>query len=306
MDTSDLLAQLQQRIGDASRDHARLSEAVAALEAEITRLEGDAAVISRLRTLFEPQHDASAAPMAAAAAATNTAKTSIAWPTTRDASPAEKPKGLRSWARAKLESAAWYIETLQKIESDDVGSAASLGVEMAVDGAVSSLCAAFEAMICSLTRAIERVADIPKDSRTPLHLASWSKLAAASKVFDIDLASNRAVSNALVGEHSDEPAGWMAQLLVLRRELALHDLISNGGHANAGRLLLDVPKRGEVPLVGYLIATFESTDELLEAIEQDIDDAKSGRMHIAAVDELRERAEQGIEDLLPPGAFNTP
>lgn len=309
MDTSDLLAQLQRRIADTTRDRDRLAEAVVALEDAIARLTGDEAVVNRLRSWFEPQSDASAAegasPPSSGAAAIDPS-VSIAWPMEAEFTLPEKRKGLKAWSHSKLEAAAWYIETLKKMDQEGSATARSLGVEMAVDGAVFSLCAAFEAMICALTRAVERAAEIPKDHRTPLHLASWSKLAAASKVFDIDLASNLSVSDALVGEHAEEPQGFMAQLLVLRRDLALHDLISNAADSPDGARRIEVPGRGPLPLVDYLTMTLELTGELLETIEHDIADAKSGRLYIAALDELRQRAEQGIEDLLPPEPSSTP
>lgn len=305
MDTSELLAQVRQRIGDVSRDRDRLHKTLDELGAELTQLEADAAALDRLQSSFVAPTEASTQPDDAPSNVSASIPASIIWPATHDASRSAKPKGLRAWAHAKLDAAAWYVETLQALETACV-PADALGVEMAVDGAISSLCSAFETMICSLTRAIERVADVSKDSRTPLHLASWSKLAAASKVFDIDLASRSSISSALVGEHSDSPEGWMAQLLVLRRELTLRDLISSGDGLTPPRLLLEVPGRGEVPLVRYLIETFELCEELLEQIDHDVHDAKSGRIHLTAVDELRQRAEHGIEDLFPPGAFNTP
>ena len=166
----------------------------------------------------------------------------------------------------------------------------TLGVEMAVDGVVQSLSAAFESELCALTKAIEKVAEIPEDRRTPLHLVSWSKLAAATTVFDIDLAAPRlSISDALVGEHSEEPHGWLAQLLLLRKRLALQDFLvdHDDGREHAGRLRIEVPGRGPLPLVSYLSEMYDLTEELLETMEHDIADAKNGKLYIAAIDEVR-------------------
>ena len=65
---------------------------------------------------------------------------------------------------------------------------------------IQSLCSAFEVMICALTQSIEKAAGVPADHRTPRHVVSWSRLAAAAKVFDIDLASTLSISSALLGD----------------------------------------------------------------------------------------------------------
>jgi hypothetical protein len=175
-----------------------------------------------------------------------------------------------------------------------------LGVEMAVEGVIQSLCAGFEVMVCALTQSIEKAAGVPSDRRTPLHLASWSHLAAAAKVFDIDLASSLSVSAALLGEHAEEPDGPLAQLFVLRSRAAVQDLlvdVTNGGEAD---VRIDVPGRGPLPLVDYLFEARNLVGELLETILHDVADAKSGRLYISASNGLRERAEHGLGVILAP------
>lgn len=296
MDASELLGEVERRIDDAMRDRDRLTEAVVLLDGEIARLHSDAEVVTRLTSWFAPQRAADEASPGAAAEIQGTA---VAWPSGPGFESPLKTKKLRARSRAKCAAGGWYLDTLRKLSWSDEPLSRTLGVEMAVDGVVQSLCAAFESELCALTKAIERVAEIPEERRTPLHLVTWSKLAAATTVFDIDLASALSISDALVGEHSEEPHGWLAQLLLLRKRLALQDFLvdEDDGH-HTSRLRINVPGRGPLPLVEYLSEVHDLTEELLETIEHDIADAKHGRLYIAAIDEVRARAEQGIGDLL--------
>ena len=298
MDASELLVQVERRIADTTRDRDRLAEAVVALDNEIVRLHGDAAVVARLNSLFAPQGDAAAAGgNEPARAGTGTL---VEWPSGPGPDGPIKSKKLRARSRAKFAAAGWYLDALQQLSSTEKPFVRSLGVEMAVDGTVQSLCAAFESELCALTKAIERVAEIPEDRRTPAHLVTWSKLAAATTVFDIDLASSLSISDALVGEHSESPHGWLAQLMLLRKRLPLQDFLVEDRSSDqpAEPLRIEVPGRGPLPLVEYLTEVHALTEELLETIEHDVADAKHGRLYIAAIDDVRARAEQGIGDLL--------
>jgi hypothetical protein len=300
MDASELLGHVERRIADTVRDRDRLAEAIVGLDAEIIRLQSDAEVVARLTSWFSPQRgsDDSLTPASQGNAHDN--DTVISWPGGPGFDAPIKTKKLRARSRAKLAAASWYLGALRKLVSDNDVLTRTLGAEMAFDGAVQSLCAAFESELCALTKAIEKVAEIPEDRRTPPHLVTWSKLAAATSVFDIDLASSLSISDALVGEHSEEPHGWLAQLLLLKRRLALHDFLVEIDDPDSGNssLRIDVPGRGPLPLVEYLQEVHDLAEELLETIEHDITDAKHGRLYIAAIDEVRARAEQGIGDLL--------
>lgn len=298
MDASELLGHVERRIADAVRDRDRLAEAVIGLDAEILRLQSDAEVVARLTSWFALQRGSDAGVPSGSEDKHQTA--SILWPSGDGLEVSIKTKKLRARSRAKFAAATWYLEALRRLASDNDVLSHSLGAEMAFDGAVQSLCAAFESELCALTKAIEKVAGIPHDRRTPPHLVTWSKLAAATSVFDIDLASSLSISDALVGEHSEEPHGWLAQLLLLRKRLALHDFLveADGPAGENSNLRVDVPGRGPLPLIAYLQEVHDLTEELLETIEHDIADAKHGRLYIAAIDEVRARAEQGIGDLL--------
>jgi len=300
MDIADLLAAVEQRIAETRRDRDRLAEAVVALDEEALQLENEGEVLARLISRYAgqstPDHgsDAQDSPNA------ESDPSAILWPTGPGFNRPIKTKKLKAWAKYKMEAADWYLDALLAMSLQDGRVDRVLGVEMAVEGVIQSLCSAFEVMICALTQSIEKAAGVPADHRTPRHLVSWSRLAATAKVFDIDLASTLSVSAALLGEHSEQPEGPLAQLFILRSRAAVQDLlVDDADDANAD-LRIDVPGRGPLPLVDYLFEGRNLVGELLETILHDIADAKAGRLYIPAPNELRERAEHGLGAILAP------
>jgi hypothetical protein len=298
MDTSELLAQLQRRTEETRRDRDRLAEAVAALNSEIAHVEADTETLSRLISRFAIEDGESEGPDSSTVASSDY---NVNWPAGPGFSKPLKTKKAKTWARYKFSSADWYLNTLRDLFVDDGKLQRVLGVEMAVDGVIQALTATFDAAIYALTNTVERAAKISKDRRTPVHLASWSKLTAEAQYFGFDLASSLSVSHALIGEHSEDPEGWLAQLLVLRRRATCQDLLVSQQDEKTGiaHLAIEVPGRGPLPLLSYLVETRDLVEELLETILHDIKDAKNGRLNIAGIDQLRLRAERGMEDLLP-------
>ena len=308
MDTADLLQVLRARIEATTRDHDSLADAVSALTAEIARQRGEYELVQNLVTRFEvapPTSNAKRVPPATARDAERPEPTSangIAWPTGPGYSKKIRVKKIKAWARFKLASADWYLSTLRTMHETGEFSRV-LGLEMAIDGIIQSLCGVFEASVFALTIAVERAAKIPEDRRTPVHLASWSNLAAEAKYLDIDLASSLSVSDALIGEHSVTPQGWLAQLIVLRQRSTRQDLLVDHRleEGKSSELCIDVPGRGPRPVLSYLTETRDLIEELLETMMHDIEDAKQGRIHVTGTDILRQRAEREISDLLSSG-----
>ncbi len=282
MDTADLLAAVEQRIAETRRDRDSLAEAVAALDDEALQLEGEAEVLARVISRYaghsstddgaEGQHTPNA----------ESDPSAILWPTGPGFDRPIKTKKLKAWAKYKMEAADWYLDTLLAMSIQGGRVDRVLGVEMAVEGVIQSLCSAFEVTICALTQSIEKVAGVPADHRTPRHLVSWSRLAAAAKVFNIDLASTLSVSAALIGEHSESPEGPLAQLFTLRSRAAVQDLLVDVTDDAAADVRIDVPARGPLPLVDYLFEARNLLGELLDTILHDIADAKAGRLYIPA------------------------
>jgi hypothetical protein len=301
MDTAELLAAVERRLAEATRDRDRLTEAVAALDDEAQQLKDEVEVLTRVISRFAGDVATETGPDPRNVPNGKADTSAILWPTGPGFDRPVKAKRLKAWAKYKMEAADWYLDALlamslqQRLER-------VLGVEMAVEGVIQSLCSAFEVMICALTQSIEKAAGVPADHRTPRHLVNWSRLAAAAKVFDIDLASSLSISSALLGEHSENPEGPLAQLLLLRRLAAVQDLLVEAASTDGGddELLIDVPGRGPLPPVDYLFEARNLVGELLETILHDVADAKAGRLYIPASSELRERAEQGLGVILAP------
>lgn len=300
MDTSELLGQLHRRVEETIRDRDRLAEAVANLNNAIVQLEGEEKTITRLVALFDNQPSATTDHEKKDSPSAPLGEFSVHWPVGPGYTKPIKAKKVKSWARYKFASADWYLKTLSEIAAKDDNLERVLGVEMAVDGVLQSLSAAYDAAIYALTRAIERAVNVPKDRRTSVHLASWPKIAAEAKFFAIDLASSLSVSDALIGEHSESPEGWLAQLLLLRRHSVLQDVLVDKLHkvSSSKELYIDVPGRGQQPLIAYLTETRNLVAELLETLMHDVTDAKNGRLYIADVDQLRAQAERDLGDLL--------
>jgi hypothetical protein len=305
MDTAELLAAVARRIAETRRDRDRLAEAVAALDDEGLQLEHEAEVLARIISRYEgqsrtgngPERDDVGGRDARVAAADPSA---IVWPTGPGFDEPIKSKKLKAWAKYKMEAADWYLDTLLAISLQAGRVDRVLGIEMAVEGVIQSLCSAFDVMICALTQSIEKAAGVPADHQTPRHLASWSRLAAVAKVLDIDLASNLSVSAALLGEHSEEPEGPLAQLFLLRSRARVQDLLVDVTDGTATDVRIDVPGRGPLAPVDYLFEARNLVSELLETILHDVADAKAGRLYIPASNEHRERAERGLGVILTP------
>jgi hypothetical protein len=209
---------------------------------------------------------------------------------------AHKP---RAWAKYKMDAADWYLNSLLATSLHGERLERAMGVEMAVEGVIRSLCSAFEAMICTLSNSIEKLAGIPSERRTPTHLVTWPRLAEAAKAFEIDLASTLSISSAMAGEHSENPEGCLAQLFALRGRVTVKDPLVDA-QEGSDELRIEVPGRGPLPLLDYLFEARSNIEELLETIAHDVADAKAGRLYIPAAAELRARADKGLGALMTP------
>jgi hypothetical protein len=302
MDSAELLAAVERRVLETTRDRDHLMEAVASLDDEVRQLRDETEVLARLISRFAGDVTVEIGPDERTTPSGGIDTSAILWPAGPGFDQLVKTTKLKAWANYKMEAADWYLDTLLAISLQQERLERVLGVEMAVEGVIGSLCSAFEVMICLLTQSIEKAAGVPAEHRTPRHLANWSRLAAAAKVFDIDLASTLSISSALLGEHSEDPEGPLAQLLALRRHAAVEDLLVDVPSTSDRNsvLLIDVPGRGPLPIVEYLFEARNLVGELLETILHDVADAKAGRLYIPASNKLRERAEQGLGAILAP------
>lgn len=126
-----------------------------------------------------------------------------------------------AWVRFKVWSADWYTRALGDLGSVHGGYDRHVGIEMALDGALSALSAAFDASVVLLIKSAEEDLRVPATKRTPPHLYGWKAFEEA--VRDTSLASRSDLSElrvdvdkALEGQNRDEPVGWLARLRRLR------------------------------------------------------------------------------------------
>jgi hypothetical protein len=307
VDTADLLAAVEQRVAEIRRDRERLAETVAALDDELGQYQSEAEVLTRLISRFvepvEEHEHTDDQPDQREAVRAEADTSALLWPSGPGFDQLLKTKKPKAWAKYKMEAADWYLDTLLAMSLQGGRMTRVLGTEMAVEGVIQSLCAGFEVMIGALTKSIEKAVGVPSDRRTPLHLASWSRLAAFVKVFNVDLACSLSVSAALLGERSEQPEGPLAQLFVLRSRSAVQDLLVEVSDGDDVDLAIDVPGRGALPLLDYLFEARNLVGELLETIVHDVADAKAGRLYVPDSNELRERAEHGLGEILAPNGL---
>jgi len=77
----------------------------------------------------------------------------VIWPVAPDYMAARGPNPKTAWVTYKLGSAAWYIDALKQL-GQVTDYTRLVGIEMALDGAVAALCAAFDAAHRALVTAV--------------------------------------------------------------------------------------------------------------------------------------------------------
>lgn len=180
-------------------------------------------------------------------------------------------KGADAWARFKLRSAAWYLDALEVAERE-VGLDRFVGVEMAIDGVLSSLCAGVDAAGHALLEELERFA-----TPTMLHThrsvdADWSLLVGVAEGVGIGLGSARALELAVHGDEDDE-VGWLTQLAGLRALAVQRNVLVRRPNVDgaARSRVLDVPGLGQRPVLRCLRKVHRRADGLVEAMLADLD-----------------------------------
>ena len=221
----------------------------------------------------------------------------VPWPVGPHYQKQFKAKKRQAWARYKLGSADWYLSTLESIAATVPKLDRLVGVEMAIDGTIQSLCATFDAAVYALTSALEAGANLPREKWTPAHLATWSNLTELAGRHGLDLESASAVNAALIGDRTESPDGWLAQLFLLRHRSAQHDLLIRhwllGGADPV--VHIDVPGQGPRPPLEYLTEVRVRVEELLEVMLEDQEMVRRGRIY--PIDRVKS-ADRELPDLL--------
>ena len=193
-----------------------------------------------------------------------------------------KGKGNHAWVHYKLKSANWYLSTLSKTLRRVGKVDRYAGVEMALDGVLTNLCAAFDAAVSVLARALETANGIPEMTRMPTESLGWDRAAtlATAASFHLDCAVE--VTAALSGNEALEPSGWLAQLQRLRDLSARENrLVPHWalGRGDPGQFV-DVPGQGLQEPVAYLRSTRDSVEDLIDLILKDVEAVTTtGRSH---------------------------
>jgi hypothetical protein len=132
--------------------------------------------------------------------------------------------GPRSWVVYKITAARWYTATLKNLV-DRAGFQRYVGVEMALDGALTSLNGAFDAAVAGLVGASERY--LRKDDEelklTPpfrindaLFMKRMRELHEQNLDFDVAGAAASVAAALRVGPDRNAPEGWLQQFRRLR------------------------------------------------------------------------------------------
>lgn len=171
------------------------------------------------------------------------APSSVAWPAGPHYFELTGSEGPVAWVRYRVWAADWYVRTLREVAGSDGNYDRFVGVELTLDGVLNSLSSAFDAGTALLIDGAETALEIPEDDRLPVHKYSWTTardvLKRAPIGTDPDGTSNDEVwrvildiDNALAGERSPNPSGWLAQLRRLRNHVAHQDTLAR--HHNVG------------------------------------------------------------------------
>src|SRR5674476_910114 len=89
-------------------------------------------------------------------------------------------EGSGAWVLYKLRSSSWYIDRLDEV-GKLLGFGRHVGVEMALDGALGSLCGAFDAAVGGIIGAVEQYLEAGPEAeelslvRIDAHQYSWDR-----------------------------------------------------------------------------------------------------------------------------------
>lgn len=136
-----------------------------------------------------------------------------------------------SWSRFRIWAADWYIDTLEQLINQFGDVDRYVGVELAIDGALSNLYSAFEATTSVLIDSVESHLVVPKAERIPDHRRGWPAFKKLLKTHDLADAAELAdliakVDAAMEVDEDHNPIGWLAKVRQLRNHPAHHGTLA--------------------------------------------------------------------------------
>lgn len=197
------------------------------------------------------------------------------------------PDSPRSWVAFKLDSATWYIGRLEEVATL-MGFARFFGIEMALDGALATLCGSFDAAVGSLNDAVEKYFAQPRpgEAASPLSTingarrSNWTtckekRLGPFLSETGWDISPLVQTVDVAI-QRQQTPPGWLAELQELRNRAVHQDTLSR--HIDATMhdetvwsISVGDPGRPEQPVV-YLRDCHrhlkDLTDLILELVER--------------------------------------
>ena len=191
-----------------------------------------------------------------------------------------EPQGTpQAWTRYKLRSAAWFIDVLDQVGSQR-GFERLVGVEMALDGAISGLSSAFDAAVAGLIVACEERLDRhaqangidPPKTEDPWHYG-WKILAPLLVDARVTGRNSSTATTCAVLRHDIDvavaataPAGWLGTFRKLRNRATHQDTLARHIDVHVGTeqrttWQLSVDGQGVDPVV-YLRTTRTRVEQL--------------------------------------------
>ncbi|MDA8290613.1 MAG: hypothetical protein M0Z33_02880 [Actinomycetota bacterium] len=182
-------------------------------------------------------------------------------------------RGAHAWARYKVKSADWYLGALQITARAAGDLDRYVGIELALDGVLTAMCAAVDAAGCALLDAVVRAAGRPESDASYLDVGEWDGALEIARGAGISLASEHAILDALEGSGSRSPQGWLAQVRLLRDRAVRHNVLVRRFSVSGeppGRFV-DVPGLGPRRPIDHLKSTRRKVHELVELLLRDVD-----------------------------------
>lgn len=179
-----------------------------------------------------------------------------------------------AWVRFKVWSADWYTCTLDELSAANGGSGRQVGIEMALDGALSALSGAFDASVALMIEAAEEELQVAVAKRTPTHKYGWNafqKLVGGTALATWEsLPELQAeVDDALEGSNSDEPVGWLAVLRRLRNRATHRTTLPRTWTLDgASQVVLGVTDVPNLDPVVYLQEMCDQVSDLTERMHE--------------------------------------
>jgi hypothetical protein len=197
----------------------------------------------------------------------------VKWPVGPHYTKWVKGKSPHSWVEYKLKSADWFLTTLVQTTAEVGRMDRNAGVEMAIDGALTGLCAAVDTAVSLLVRALEDANGIEEGDRFPVQHATYARAVDLAGSAALKISSQKKFTEAMVGADSADPEGWLAQLQTIRQLTAVENRLVphwDLGHGNP-RVFIDVPGLGLQEPTAYLKSSRDAVHTLVGALLDDVD-----------------------------------